>query len=170
MTTTSTLPPGQARPLAATAPIDDASRVEVVVVVDAFAWREPQPGTVPVQFLHFNAYRGDKVWLGPAALARGEKLKAVARPERADAALAATDDANRPLPANEAGDDALRAMKPEQLIAYVTQFPTERHRVWGIERVRDRVRKTVARAAGFDPETGEPLDDFDDTPPGAPGF
>jgi hypothetical protein len=128
------------------------------VLFDVVSWREPIEGTVPLQYQHESAYRGQTVELPAAELKRLANLGAVVEGTDAAEALQAWDASAEAYPVGEEGDKALAELSAPELIAYVTQFPAENTRVWTLEQARKgKARATVARAAGYDPETGELL-------------
>jgi hypothetical protein len=131
----------------------------VIVVTDSVSWREPVPGASPPAWITYSAFKGQRVGMGPDALARHLKLGSVARPEDAQQAAAEQDALAAIIPAGDEGDEQLRTMGHAELIAYVGQHPTEAQRVFEIEQERPEPRRrvTVIRAAGFDPATGDPL-------------
>lgn len=127
------------------------------VVFDVVSWREPIEGTVPLQYTHESAYRGQTVDLPVAEVKRLVALGAVVEGEDVAAALAAWDASAGPAPATEDGDAELAALSAADLIAYVNQHPGEAARVYALEAARRSPRKTVISGIGYDPETGEPL-------------
>lgn len=131
---------------------------DVVVVSDGFTWREEVPGTSPKQYLHHHGWRGETVSLPPKALARGLALNAVARAADAPAAAAENAAVTDAVAAGPDGDAELMSWPAPDLVGYLVQHPEEAQRVFALERERRRgARATVVRAAGYDPDTMEPL-------------
>ena len=141
------------------------------VVIDLFNYQLPIPGTTPTRYSHHRAYRGETLDFPAAVVKRGDELGALADPDDAVEVMAAIDGESGPLPATAEGDAELATWAADGLIAYVTQNPGESARVYALEQKRSgkiRPRKTVIRAAGFDPDTGEAIEppaSLDDTPP-----
>lgn len=134
-----------------------------VAVHDVIAWREPVPDTNPPRYKTLRRFIGQGL---PASLPAGERDRLIeaggiaAAGADARDALAAKADGGRPtVAAGEVGDNELSGWAQPNLIAYVTQFPTEAERVNRIERGRPGgPREAIVRAAGYDPETGDRLD------------
>jgi hypothetical protein len=140
--------------------------VEQVVVAHIYCWLTLRPASlgVPGQFDHHRSYRGDTIWVSPAERDRGQSFGALADPKAAARAQAEFDGAA----VETYSDDELREMDAGELAGYVVQHPGEAQRVYDLEQQRpeNRRRKTVIRATGYDPETGERLPD-DGSGPGA---
>jgi hypothetical protein len=155
---TSTKTPGvdQATGWALSADADASGLVEQAVVTHIYCWLTVRPASlgVPGQFDHHRAYRGDTIFVSPQERDRGQALGGLADPEQAAAGIAAVDQLAR-----EATDEELSAMDAGELAGYVTQNPGEAQRVFELETGRKRgPRVTVLRAAGYDPDTLEPVE------------
>lgn len=130
-----------------------------VVVADVISWREPIEGTSPAKFKYRRLFRGrglpDTV---PAEeIARLSAAAAIATPAQAREIMSRRI-TGHPIPPGEVYDKELTAMDELTLIAYLVQFPSEAVRVHRIETSRvGGARASVLTAAGYDPETGEPL-------------
>lgn len=131
--------------------------VEQVVVAHIYCWLTLRPASlgVPGSFDHHRAYRDETVWVSEAERERGQSFGALADPKAAAQARAEFDGAA----AETYTDEELGEMDAGELAGYVTQHPGEAQRVYDLEKARSRPRVTVIRAAGFDPETGERLED-----------
>lgn len=122
----------------------EPTTVEQRVLFDSVAWLEPNPqGGDP---MHRRARRGDTVTLPVGEAERLRGLGAVTSvedyPEDAAAFRAAT-------VGPEERDDQLLAMTGAELVAYVTQHPTEARRVFMLERA-NQARPLVLNATGVD--------------------
>ena len=132
------------------------------VVFDVVSWNELVEGTVPAQWNHCSAYRGETVDLPAKEFTRLEALGAVVEGADVAEALAAWDQSAGPAAPGIEGDAELLALTDADLIAYVNQHPSERERVYLLEttgRGRKKARADIVRAAGYDPETGAKLSD-----------
>lgn len=134
-----------------------------VAVHDVVGWREPVPDTNPVRYKTRRVFIGQALPSSLPASERDRLLEAggiAAAGRDAAEALAAKADGGRPTVAmGEVGDNELSGWAQPNLIAYVTQFPTEAERVNRIERSRPGgPREAIVRAAGYDPETGDRLE------------
>jgi hypothetical protein len=132
-----------------------------IVIVDLVAWREPVPGTVPQRFKTLRRFIGHTLpdTVPASEIARLQRLGAIGSPAQARVEFAARERGLPTVPQGEVGDNELSGWAQPNLVAYVTQFPTEAERVNRIERNRqDGPRAVVVRAAGFDPETGDRLE------------
>ena len=132
-----------------------------VVIVDLASWREPIPGTVPQRYKTLRRFIGHTLpdTVPASEIARLQRLGAIGNPEQAREEFATRERGLPTVPAGEVGDNELSGWAQPNLVAYVTQFPTEAERVNRIERNRqDGPREAVVRAAGYDPETGDRLE------------
>jgi hypothetical protein len=133
--------------------------VAQVVVAHIYCWLTARPASlgVPGQTDHHRAYRGDTIWVSPQERDRGHAYGGLADPENAQAGIDAVDALAGPVAPGAAGDAELAEMDAGELAGYVTPNPAEAQRVYEFERAQRRPRKTVLRAAGYDPDT------FDET-------
>lgn len=165
---TSTKTPGvdEATGWALTADADASGLVEQVVVTHIYCWLTVRPASlgIPGQTDHHRAYRGDTIYVSPQERDRGQALGGLADPGDAAAGIAAVDQLS-----GVATDEELADMDAGELAGYVTQNPGEAQRVFELETARPEAkrRKTVLRAAGYDPETLEPLEPGEAPTPGA---
>jgi hypothetical protein len=130
------------------------------VVFDVVSWNEPIEGTVPAQWNHMSAYRGEVVELPAKEFTRLEALGAIVAGADVAEALEAWDLSAGPAAPGVEGDAELLALSDADLIAYTNQHPAERERVYLLEttgRGRKKARVDIVRAAGYDPETGTKL-------------
>lgn len=121
--------------------------VDVTVIFDVVCWDEPVEGAIPPRNLTRSATRGQTATMPRAEAERLWRIGAVASPDDAEEALADRDAEDQPVPAGDDGDAVLAAMKAEDLIAYVGQFPDEAERVVRVE-TAGKGRSTVLDAAG----------------------
>lgn len=130
-----------------------------VVVHDVINTRV-QTRDYPAEFEYGRAFREQQVDLVQSEFDRLLALGAIApadEPEEVRAALADADAVGTPYEQGQAGDDYLAGLSAPDLIAYVTQNPSEAQRVYRIEAATKK-RVTVLKATGLD-ENGEPIGD-----------
>lgn len=118
-----------------------------VTGVDVYSWQEPIEGTIPTQFSHLTAKRGDVITVTAKELERGVDLAALTAGTVDVNAVGDPDAVDGPL-GDDLTDEEIAELDAPQLVAWLGQHPDEAERVADLEEQRARPRKTVLTAAG----------------------